>query len=306
MSNTKITGSVDMTSLRSGGHMLLELVELQNYLHLNNAHLNGGIRIKESSIKGQLVLDGATLGGSFHVVQKTKLFDIQMLGSKISGSLNVLETNVDRTVELQSVTLFGNNFIRDSTFSKRVSIIDSTINGSLVISKSQFSSVDLGGTTIQGELQMGESGRPNVWNEQSILNCRNLKTGGLSDGGPDSWPPRIDLDGFQYSILGQGARGENADHDIADREPAWFSKWLKKQSPYSYQPYFQLSQVFYKMGYNDRANDVLYAANSLERDMAWQNGSFFKWRWLGLSLLDWTIGYGYGTKYFRSLLWVIG
>ncbi len=29
------------------------------------------------------------------------------------------------------------------------------------------------------------------------------------------------------------------------------------------------------------------------------------WRWWGLTLLKWTIGYGIGLKYFRALAWVI-
>ena len=36
---------------------------------------------------------------------------------------------------------------------------------------------------------------------------------------------------------------------------------------------------------------------------AWQSGSFL--RWLGFSLLKWTIGYGLGPRYFRALAWVI-
>jgi hypothetical protein len=29
------------------------------------------------------------------------------------------------------------------------------------------------------------------------------------------------------------------------------------------------------------------------------------WKWFGSSMLKWTIGYGYGARYFRSLIWVI-
>ena len=52
----------------------------------------------------------------------------------------------------------------------------------------------------------------------------------------------------------------------------------------------------------EKSNDILYAGRELARREARRNG--MRRRWLGLSLLKWTIGYGLGTRYFRVLWWV--
>ena len=53
------------------------------------------------------------------------------------------------------------------------------------------------------------------------------------------------------------------------------------------------------MGYSEKANAILYAGKERERHQA-------QWlKRLGLTALKWTIGYGYGYRYFVSLLWVV-
>ena len=44
--------------------------------------------------------------------------------------------------------------------------------------------------------------------------------------------------------------------------------------------------------------------NQRERGEAWAQGAYGKW--LGLTLLNLTIGYGLGVRYFRVLHWVLG
>jgi hypothetical protein len=63
------------------------------------------------------------------------------------------------------------------------------------------------------------------------------------------------------------------------------------------------------------ASDVLYANRERARERAAKERVrlFFRlplraprWRYLGMTLLKWTIGYGIGLRYFRCLWWILG
>jgi hypothetical protein len=58
--------------------------------------------------------------------------------------------------------------------------------------------------------------------------------------------------------------------------------------------------VLRKAGEPAKAADVLYAGRERARQMA--SGL----RYIGLTLLKWTIGYGLGLRYFRCLWWLAG
>jgi hypothetical protein len=90
---------------------------------------------------------------------------------------------------------------------------------------------------------------------------------------------------------------------MASYEPEWFVKWLEKDKNYSPQPYQQLAGVLRTMGHPDKANTILYEGK--ERERSEEKGRGHRSKWLGLSILKWTMGYGYGYRYFRSLAWVI-
>ena len=89
----------------------------------------------------------------------------------------------------------------------------------------------------------------------------------------------------------------------------WYiDDWLARDTSYTPQPYQQLAGVLRAHGNPSGANDVLFAARERERSEAWKARAWP--RWLGLSLLRWTIGYGLGWRYFlvliRILLFTLG
>ena len=96
--------------------------------------------------------------------------------------------------------------------------------------------------------------------------------------------------------------GADADTDVTKRGSNWFIDWLAKDQPFTRQPYHQCASVLREMGHPEMANDVLYAGRERERSEAWRSGN--NPRGIGLTLLKWLIGYGYGLRYFRSLWWV--
>ncbi len=106
-----------------------------------------------------------------------------------------------------------------------------------------------------------------------------------------------------YERLG-GFGSKGPENDMGRRSAEWLSKeWLERDRTYSPQPYRQLADVLRAGGHTTKANAILYAGRDRERKQAWKERKVFKW--LGLSLLKVTIGYGYGARYFWSLAWAV-
>ena len=111
----------------------------------------------------------------------------------------------------------------------------------------------------------------------------------------DAWPKSLQLSGFTYDDF-----REASDRGRLRRPSEWYVKWLERDPNYSPGPYEQLASVLRKAGESAKANDILYASREQERKRA-------RWgRFIGLTLLKWTTGYGLGLRYFRSLGWVAG
>jgi hypothetical protein len=102
------------------------------------------------------------------------------------------------------------------------------------------------------------------------------------------------------------------------RPLACYIAWLRRDPTSSPQPYEYLAHVFREVGEPEKASDILYAARERRRRQIFDHGraerrNWRQWlgigtyfRWLGMSLLKWTIGYGLGGRYFRVLGWVGG
>ena len=97
--------------------------------------------------------------------------------------------------------------------------------------------------------------------------------------------------------------------DIEKRDSKWFIKWLERDKTFSPQPYEQLANVLHESGYPSKANAIRYATRKRMRCAAWERreGKPREWpRWVGLTLLQFIIGYGLGARYFRVLWWFGG
>jgi hypothetical protein len=272
-------------------------------IDMQSVKVAGQLNLSDTKMKDRWNTDGISVAGQLYLQNHSEFREIEMIGANIGGQISLSKIIVEGKMEIQSITAGQSIFMRGCEYGDRVSIIDSSVNGSIVTSTNNFLNLDLGGTKVQSELQMGESKQENIWAKGSALNLRNAKVGTLSDGGEYSWPDKINLDGFIYSGLGRGARGDINRDDIDTRDVGWLVGWLAREKPFSTQPYHQLSRLLTKMGYSERANSVLYAAKERERDLAFEKDLY--WKWFGFSMLKWTIGYGYGARYFRSLIWVV-
>jgi hypothetical protein len=164
-----------------------------------------------------------------------------------------------------------------------------------------FTELDLSSTRIEGELDLGSGAAPALrWREGARLTLRDTHAGALRDRW-DVWEGlELQLDGFTYGRL--GGFGSVA-ADVPARGIGWYIAWLVRDPSYTPQPYEHLAAVFREAGEPTKANRILYESRERARAEAWRQGSYL--RWLGSSLLKWTIGYGLGLRYFQALWWVV-
>ncbi|HXB09228.1 MAG TPA: hypothetical protein VNW04_19020, partial [Puia sp.] len=271
-------------------------------VNMRFAQIAGEVGLAEIVLTGPLTMNNISVGGTLAIRSKTELASLKMINPRIGNALELMGVEMKGEVDIQFANVARNVFITGGTFPQRVRLIDSTISGNIITSGATFSFVDLGGTTVQGELEIGDKEAKNSWTGDSGLNLRNTKVNALSDAGEESWPEKLELDEFAYASLITATWGNGRTSDIVNRPVSWFLKWLDKDKTYSSQPYNYLARVLNKAGFSDEANRILVAAKDRERDLARSDGRWVKW--IGFSLLKWTIGYGYGARYFYSLIWV--
>ncbi|MCH9011835.1 MAG: hypothetical protein IIA68_02080 [Proteobacteria bacterium] len=236
---------------------------------------------------GEVILVGAKIGGQ-----------LDMSGSKFTGKLN-----------MEAAEIGGYLLMSDGQFDEPVSLIFATIDSGLNLSGATVASLDMTGTRVNGELHLGSGNSPAVaWRENSRLILRNTVVEALQDR-EESWKGvQLELDGFTYSRL--GGFGAEAGRDLASRKAQWFIDWLAKDESFSPQPYQQLASVLRAAGQTTKANAVLYAGRERERGEAQGRKrlgmTMLSFKWLVMTMLMVTIGYGLGGRYFRALWWVAG
>ena len=130
----------------------------------------------------KVVLSGARIGGQ-----------LGLSGSKVTGTLAIDELQVGATA------LLGGN----ADFQGPVVFIFSKVGGNLELAGGTFQkTLNLTGTQITGELRLGSSRHaPARWLGDPMLILSNARTDAVQDLS-DSWPNRLDLNGFTYRALG--------------------------------------------------------------------------------------------------------
>ena len=91
---------------------------------------------------------------------------------------------------------------------------------------------------------------------------------------------------------------------MVERHVCDFADLLARDTTESPQPYEFLARTLREAGEPEKATDILYRARERRRDSLRRTGHWL--RWLGMSLLNWTIGYGLGGRYLWVLGWVLG
>jgi hypothetical protein len=185
----------------------------------------------------------------------------------------------------------------------------SRIAGDVDLSAATLAQVDLSDAVIGKELRLRGLYGATTWRvpDQSrpTIVLRNTQAGALQDS-LDSWPVRVDLEGFSYEHL--GGVGATSDSDPNYRTTAQWKDWLAKahyeNKPFNPGPYTHLAKVLVASGKPDQAFAIQFAARDADRDEAWHNEAWARWAWL--SFLRWVFGYGIGPYTFSVLAWIAG
>jgi hypothetical protein len=304
-----IEGSKFMNSLKLDSAAISNCCEIENSefkdAMLNYVKVGGVVSINCSRFSGKLSMNSLSAARSFFIKNKSEINNANLVGIKVGDQL-LFDNSLFRDELLAASADVGENIIINLTkLEKGLNLSNSSINGSIFFYNSDLSDIDLGGSLIKGEIHLGSPLAKNKWKTGSTLNLRNVSAASFQDAGDgdDVWGNNLNINGFSYSSIG-GYHGQKdeSDSEIAERDEKWFIRWLERNYSFSPQPYHQIAGILNSMGYPEKANTILYTCKNREKKEALRKGNH--WKWLGMSIIDWTIGYGFGPRYFRSLIWV--
>ena len=334
---------VDLGSAKVGGHLAMHGSTFTGTLDMNGLKLDGSLFMSDGArfakvvlvgarVEGQLAMVGSTFTGTLDMgslqvdgillmTDGARFAEVRLVSARVGDQLSMGGSTFTGKLDMESLEVGSTLFMRDATFERTIDMVFASIGSNLDLRGASLGSpepggstvLDLTGTNVKSELMLGMSAaRQTLWKPNSRLTLRNTRIGAMRDH-EDAWPDRLELDGFTYERLG-GLGSKDPENDMGRRPVEWLSKkWLERDPTHSPQPFRQLADVLRAAGHTTKANAILYEGRVRERKVSFQKRASGKWferpaiaKWLGLGLLNWTIGHGLGARYFRVLYWVAG
>ena len=321
-------GTLDMSSTTIGNDLSMLRTEFEaqsDNVDLSGAKIGGLLNMSGSTFMGTLNMSSAMIGGDLSMVGEAKFMDVILAGAKIGGLLSMSDSTFMGTLDMNSATFGSNLLIQKTNFYKPAKLKFLRVNSNLAVRSATLRELDLTGTQIKGHLQFGcvdksecDPGEHNIkWKgyldeyedaQNPKLTLRNTSVGTF-EYIEKTWSNergQLELDGFTYDRIDAYFTNEKCEakekYLFFSRESERFVYWLEKDKTYSPHPYRQLAVVLRASGYEDIADDILYASRKNEhQDIKTSWG-----KWLFLWALWLTIGYGYGWRYFLALAWIAG
>lgn len=295
MIGSKVIGTLDMDSLQVDHNLLMRDKAEFGAVVLRGAHVGGQISMVGSKVTGTLNMDSLHVDQDL-LMREAEFGAIVLRDAYVGGQLSLSGSKVAGTLTMENLQVGSIVFLgRDAVFDGPISFIFGKVVGNVDFAGGLFKSiVDLTATQIGGELRLGLQNLPARWVTSSALILRNAKADAIQDLS-NSWPDKLDLNGFTYRSLG-GLLANEKDPMI-DRPVGWFEAWLAKQKPYTPAPYEQLATVLRNEGKPDVADEILYAGKEQERS---QSSSM---TYIEATANKWFIGYGYHK--FWSIYWAL-
>jgi uncharacterized protein YjbI with pentapeptide repeats len=274
----------------------------------------GPVNLSFSSAGNLVDLDGAEFAGRLDLSYIKVQRDLRM-GVTVEGPLTLASGDIGGTLDLSTVTgagvdmsdlHVGQDLFLRGIYRSGVKLWQARIDRMLDV-EAELATLDLSGAVIGGEARIPLP-RPSVGEDDPKvrLDLRDAKAGSLqirnqlpNSPRPYGWPEvgSVHLDGFTVDRL--GGYGVIDEEEMAWKPAYWFRRWLALDHPYSPQPYEHLTAVLRQAGQTEKANSILWYGR--ERARAASTGL----RWLGLTLLKGSIGYGIGYRYFYALGWAL-
>jgi hypothetical protein len=332
LSTACFVGDLSAIRARFDGALNLAGTRLRAKLNLADVRIGAHLSLVDEEkarfgCKGALLLTGASIGGQ---LQLQGHFHDEVTAWRLEAGSVVVQPRkrhgrqvhpiFRKWVDLSNARIKGTLALEQARFDAGLSLLGSIVEENLQL-RSAFevavapgeavTVVDLSAATVTGQLSLNVPQPATGQRGTARIDLRDSSLGSLQVFGPRggaAWPAdgAVLLDGLRYDRLG-GYGVDNSD-EMANRSPLWFRRWLALDAPYSPQPYEQLSAVLRQAGEIEKANRVLHAGRERARHAAWSWRRPFEHppgfpRWLGLSLLKITIGYGIGLRFFYALAW---
>lgn len=282
----------------------LHWVQVGGTLDMRGSSFTGSLNLDSAKIAGDLIMGGDEVG-------RTQFEDVLLRGAEISGTLDMRTSKFKSMLLMNSSTVEGDVLLQDATLHDVANLKFLKTGGNFDLQGARSHKLNLFGAQIKGVLKLGSFEKNVVWiGKKPKITLRNLSVGGLQDTNK-TWNDEeneldLELDGFTFGHLvgasymeeyGWRSRTDQQEEPYR-RDSSWFIEWLGKDKTYSPQPYLHLASVLRAAGQEDKADDILYQNRELERGLPETSYG----RWLLLTGLKLTIGYGYG--YFWALVWV--
>ncbi len=253
-------GRVNLSGARVGGridarHSTISATPgLMLAIDLNGTSVERSIQLSHSTVNGTLRLHGARIGTQL-ILAESKVTGLA--GRAPSGDTGI-QANPKLTgvavwssgtrfgsIDLERATLRGDLLLTDTEIAGRLTADGMTVERAPSVlgpSGPRTPRVDLEGTTIRGVLRWTR-----ISARAATLRFFHVDVGRLEDD-PDSWNAReVDLAGFRYDALPLDERGWDLDERL---------KWLKRQTPFSRQPYNQFASYLALAGRPDDGRKV--------------------------------------------------
>ena len=267
---------------------------------LSRSTIRGSLEVISSVIEGKLSLDEAVVDQSVDL-SRSKISEADLKNTDIGNVLSVQESTLSGTFDFQSVNVGKSAYFRRTTVRDRFLGVFAKIGGHLDLRGARFSTdVNLSGMSIADYLYLSDGEQKVAWDKGVFLDLSGASARTIGDSA-DTWPSTFDISGMQFSHV--------AGQRIQERTSDWATTWLSGQKPYHGQPYRQLANILESMDESQQAEDVRFESKERQRERHFEQGRFL--RWIGLSILKFTIGYGIGQGYFRASaiflgLWILG
>ncbi len=324
-------GQLTGNGLQTGGSILVvSPMEVPGGIELDHARIGGDVQMAQvrTGVGKRFGATGIQVGGKVLLTDATFGGDVQLDGSGIRGTLILDRSTITHpgALSVEALRVEQDCFMRNVHYERPIDAISLAVGGSLDLRGSTLGGIDLSGAMIGGDLRLGgaDNNGTQAWTKfvatdgtKPPVVLRNTKAGALQDE-EHSWEgAELMLEGFTYMHL--GGVGGTSRADMRNRPVTVWQDWLLLDPIYSPQPYTELASVLAASGNRGAATAIRFIGRDRERAemvahcrILASTASAESLRqcdvlgWIGLSILQATVGYGIGTYTFRALWWTIG
>lgn len=270
---TRFDGDLDMTSLRVGRILDLRGIRAAKNITLDRARVDDDLRLSGAHFIGNVSMDSIKVGES------VEAWGVAWGEQQSDGSCVAQANPATARWQFYYADVGANIYLSGACLA-------------------DLAVLNLSGSRIGGQLFLGSIDHypANVWGPQSIMILRNTSVGKIQDlpsiqtTGPakegkaaptpaagaqpgESWPLRLELDGFTYTTWDGLGRQERPTDDtrrrvVPPRDDHWLISWLSRDHSYSRQPYEQLAKVMAAQGRTESRDDILFTSHEIERCIA--------------------------------------